>query len=134
MKGRDSSLSTSDSVDRSVQSTKPKNYLSVKVVYRYVSTLRMPIDDACQATIVKEKKFGIVTVSFLEKLNTTPSISLIKGIELRKVIGVHRFREKDKIKFLKIKKKYEQRYPDLKITENAFMMIEELRGNSKTQH
>lgn len=60
-------------------------------------------------------------------LNTAPSISLIKGIELRKVIGVHRFREKDKIKFLKIKKKYEQRYPDLKVTENPFMMIDEYR-------
>ena len=71
---------------------------------------------------------------FFGKTQTAPSISLIKGIELRKVIGVHRFREKDKKKFLKIKKKYEQRYPDLKITENAFMMIEELRGNSKTQH
>jgi hypothetical protein len=62
------------------------------------------------------------------KLNTAPLVSLIKGIELRKVIGVHRFREKDKIKFLKIKKKYEQRYPDLKVTENPFVMIEEFRG------
>jgi hypothetical protein len=60
-------------------------------------------------------------------LNTAPSISLKKGIQLRKVIGVHRFRETDKIKFLKIKKKYQQTYPDLKITENPFVMIEEFR-------
>jgi hypothetical protein len=60
-------------------------------------------------------------------LNSAPLISLTNGIEFRKVIGVYRFREKDKVKFLRIKKKYENRYPDMIITENPFMMIDEFR-------
>ena len=60
-------------------------------------------------------------------LNSATSISLTNGIEFRKVSGVYRFREKDKVKFLRIKKKYEHRYPDMIITENPFMMIDEFR-------
>jgi hypothetical protein len=50
------------------------------------------------------------------------------GIQYRKSIDIHEIREKDQIKFREIKKKYEGQYPDLKITDNPFMMIEEFNS------
>lgn len=60
-------------------------------------------------------------------LNTGALISSTRGIQLRKAIGVYQISEKDKKRFVKIKEKYENRYRDLKITENPFMMIDEFR-------
>jgi hypothetical protein len=60
-------------------------------------------------------------------LTTGSIISAATGIRLTKSIGVFEMREKDKNDFLKIKEKYEHRYPGMKVTENPFMMIDEFR-------
>jgi hypothetical protein len=56
-------------------------------------------------------------------LNTGALISPTQGIQLRKAKGVYHI----SARFRAIKNKYENRYQDLKITENPFMMIDEFR-------
>jgi hypothetical protein len=57
-------------------------------------------------------------------LNTGWVLSLSEGILIRKAIGVYQISIKDTVKFLEIR----GRYPDLKITENPFMMIDNFRN------
>jgi hypothetical protein len=60
-------------------------------------------------------------------LNTGSSVSATGDIILRKAIGVYRLQEKDRIKFMKISKKYIEKYPHIKITKNPYTMIDEFR-------
>ena len=60
-------------------------------------------------------------------LNTGSILSISEGIRFRKAIGVYRLFRTDEAKFLEIRRKYEERYPDLKITKNPFMMIDNFR-------
>jgi hypothetical protein len=58
-------------------------------------------------------------------LTTGALVSATRCIQLRKALGVYQIREKDKEKFVKIRKKYKDRYPELKLAENRFTMIDE---------
>lgn len=67
-------------------------------------------------------------------MNTGTVVSPTRGIVLRKAIGVYRLKEKDKATFLTMKKKYEERYTELKITENSFEMINDFRDKIDRQN
>ena len=60
-------------------------------------------------------------------LSTGCLVSPSRGIRFIKSIGLFPISDKDKARFYKIKEKYKQQYPDLKITENPYTMVEEFR-------
>jgi hypothetical protein len=62
-----------------------------------------------------------------ETLNTTCLVSPTRGIILIKTRGVFEISERNKEKFMRIKKKFERIDPDLKINDNQFMMIDDFR-------